>query len=147
MVTVVKETPGRVQPLVSEPGPQSTGRVPPLVSEAYDVADTDVIIRKQGDTLPVVDEYLKDANGDAVNLSNISSVQFFMSTPSGSLVVSGACTVIDAVAGRVQYAWGASDLATTGSFRAEFQVNFADGTKLTVPTNDYRKVKVVAQLG
>ena len=103
---------------------------------------------KRNDRLPVLDIYLKNPDGTAYNLTG-ATVKLLMAVPAtGVLKVNAAMTVIgDPTLGRVQYAWGATDTDTAGSFVAEVEVTSAGGLKQTFPTEDYFYVNVVSDLG
>ena len=53
---------------------------------------------------------------------------------------------IHAPDGTVQYDWVAADTLTAGNYYAEFQVNWADGTKTSFPNNGNFLVKITAEL-
>jgi hypothetical protein len=104
-----------------------------------------VITIKRNDTLPVVDATLYGGDGNPINLSG-ATVRFLVATPDGTLVVDGAASVIDAANGKVRYAWAPADTKTSGTFRAEFQITFGDGSILTVPNDSYIPVRIVEDL-
>lgn len=102
---------------------------------------------KQHDTRPL-DAVLEDQNGP-VNLAGVLSVKFLMKPKlSGQgTTVDGDATVVDALAGKVRYAWLSGDVAAAGAHRAEFQVTFADGSVETFPNGDYVDVVILEDLG
>lgn len=90
---------------------------------------------KEGDTRPPITAFLRDENGNAVNLSG-GSVAFSMGE--GASRVSGAaCTVLDPAAGAVQYSWDVADTFVPGRFDGEFQVTYSNGKKETFPRRGY----------
>lgn len=106
-----------------------------------------MITVKRGDRHPHIDATLLNPDGTAVDLSG-ASVKFLMrSVLGGVLKVNASATVVDAAAGQVSYVWGATDTDTAGDYRAEFEVTFGDGTKLTVPNDSYLPVTVLEDLG
>ena len=78
------------------------------------------------DTRPPL-EFTILQDGSPVNLTGCA-VKFYMKNAStGSVVVNGtACAITDASNGKCQYAWGASDLATAGTYTGECEVIFGD---------------------
>jgi hypothetical protein len=103
------------------------------------------VYMKQGDRLPALRMQLLDASGAPLDLTG-ATVAFRMRTSGGSLKVNAAATIVDAVTGVVQYAWGMTDTDTVGSYRAEWACTFSGSTQ-TVPTRDYVTVVVVDALG
>jgi baseplate upper protein BppU len=101
---------------------------------------------KQGDRLPVVDAFLKRADGTAVNLAG-TTVRFLMRyRGTGTAAIVAAAAIVDAPTGRVQYAWAAADTATPGDYEAEFEVAFADGRQQTFPADGYIAVRIMRQV-
>lgn len=97
---------------------------------------------KQGDTGPVLRRQMLDANGDAVDLTSATDVEFHMryegtTTP---LINAAADPDGDQVTntGYVEYAWDTADLAdVVGVVEAEFTATLADGTIVTFPNRGY----------
>lgn len=103
---------------------------------------------KRGDTGPAFRATLRDANGDAVNLSGATAL-FYMRDIKGQRTIkvsAGAMTIIDAPGGRVEYPWAAGDTDTAGLFDAEVQVTFGDGEVQTFPNNDHHRVEVMEDI-
>lgn len=97
---------------------------------------------KQNDTSPSLRAALENGSGDAIDLID-ASVQFHMrSFGSSGNVVDAAATVIDAATGIVQYNWIADDTDTIGSYEAEFEVTYPDGTIETFPNDGYIRVEI-----
>tara|TARA_R100001463_G_scaffold130980_1_gene190742 strand:+ start:651 stop:974 length:324 start_codon:yes stop_codon:yes gene_type:complete len=98
---------------------------------------------KQNDTSPIIQATLKDANSAAVDLTG-ASVRFHMIKYRGtSTKVAAAAAIVDDDAGTVKYVWQSGDTDTVGSFKAEFQVTFSDGTVETFPNTDYIQIDVI----
>lgn len=92
---------------------------------------------KKGDRLPKLRARLTDSAGTALNLSGGSVVFRMRPRAGGALKVDDeVATVVDATAGTVEYAWGASDTDTAGMFDAEFAVTLS-GLVETVPSSGY----------
>lgn len=101
---------------------------------------------KAHDRLPVIQAVL-GTGGAEVNLTGATSVKFIMKPVSGSTVkVNSAATIVDPVAGLVQYDWLAIDTDTPGEYLAEWEVTWSGGKKQTFPTLSYHSVNVNADL-
>lgn len=97
---------------------------------------------KQNDTSPSMLATLQDANGDAVTVTG-ASVRFHMrAIGSTNVTVDAAAVIVDAANGIVRYDWGAADTDTVGSYQAEFEVTYADGSIETFPNDGFIKVKI-----
>ena len=88
---------------------------------------------------------LRDSQGP-LDLTG-ATVQFVMTDCAGNEILKAPATVIGAEIGRVQYDWQAGDTDATGSFRAEFDVTFSDGSNLTVPNDRDIEVLIMSDLG
>lgn len=99
---------------------------------------------KRGDTYPPIKATLTDQDG-AINLTSATAVYLLLSSASPLIVA--ACTIVDAAAGKVSYAWQASDTATVRQFTGEFEIHWAAGGVETVPNSDTITVSVVQDLG
>ena len=100
---------------------------------------------KQNDTAPSLEAVLKDSAGSAINLIG-ATVNFHMKDLNGTLMVDAATTVTDAEGGTVQYDWEAADTTTAGTFYAEFEVEYLDGTIETFPNNGNVAIKIIKEL-
>ena len=102
---------------------------------------------KRGDRLPPLTVTLRDAAGAAVPLTG-ATVRFHMREIGAQEVkVNRPAQVVQPPAnGQVSYAWAAGDTDTPGTYYAEFQVTWSDGTVQTFPNVDYLTVQVVADL-
>lgn len=89
---------------------------------------------KQNDTSPVVSAVLKDSNGAVKDLT-AASVRFHMKAyQADSTKVDAAGTVVgDPTEGVVKYVWQAGDTDTVGTYNAEFEVTYGDGSVETFP--------------
>lgn len=98
---------------------------------------------KQNDTGPAMLATLQDASGAAVNLTG-ASVRFHMrSVSGGNPVVDASATVVTAASGIVRYNWAAEDTDSVGTYQAEFEVTYADGSIETFPNDGYIAVQIV----
>jgi hypothetical protein len=89
---------------------------------------------KQNDTLPVIQEYLRNADGTAIDLTTISgSPKFHMRDGAGTVKVNSNGTVISPTLGLVQYAWTGADTNTAGAYYREWEITFLSGKIVTTP--------------
>ena len=88
----------------------------------------DFQIRK-GDRLPTLTATLLDAAGPI----NLTGTTVAFKAKSGATLISGAATITDAVAGKVEYAWGANDTSIVGAYLAKFEVTYPGSKLLSVP--------------
>ena len=103
----------------------------------------DMFTIKQYNTVPSLEATLVDYLGQPVNLTDATVAFAMRSKDNPNLVVSGAATIVDALAGRVVYQWGVSNTNTAGSYFAEFIVTYPNGGKESFPNSDYIQVHVV----
>ena len=101
---------------------------------------------KQNDTWPPMPAQLKDANGP-VDLTTANTVTLHLkATGGGTTTGGGACTITDAVAGRVTYTFTAADTDTVTVFDAEFEIDWGAGQITTIPNEGYFQVQVTKEL-
>ena len=101
---------------------------------------------KTGDTSPALSVTLKDADGNAVDLTG-ATVVFNMNNEDDEQVIDrGACTILVAASGTVKYSWSAADTATAGYYTAEFEVTYSDTTVETFPNRGYLEVQITDDL-
>lgn len=98
---------------------------------------------KQNDTAPALRATLKDGDGDVINLTD-ASVRFHMRRvgSTSTTVDNAATTVVPYTSGVVQYDWEAADTVTVGTYHAEFEVTYSDGTIETFPNNSFMTIEV-----
>lgn len=97
---------------------------------------------KQNDTVPSIRAILENGSGNAVDLID-TTVRFHMrAIGSTSVSVDADASVVNANTGIVQYDWDAADTASIGSFQAEFEVTYSDGTIETFPNSGYIRVEI-----
>ena len=101
---------------------------------------------KQNDTTPILQATLKDADGNAVDLTG-ATVRFHMADAAFNSKVDAAGTVHDAPNGVVRYEWQADDTDTAGEFIAEWEVTYADNEVESFPSEYYLEIKVGQELG
>lgn len=102
---------------------------------------------KKGDRLPDYTATLQTGSGSSATAIDLTdcTVRFLMTTDTtGSPKVDAAASVVgDATEGNVKYAWDTDDLDTAGEFLVEWEITYASGKKLTVPTAGYDRITVL----
>lgn len=102
---------------------------------------------KKGDLRPNIEATLEDDSGNAVDLSNASSVDFHMRRfDADSTKVDSSATITDASNGKVEYEWTSGDTDTAGDFLAEFEVTWSDSDKETYPNHDNLDIKITDEI-
>lgn len=97
---------------------------------------------KQNDTSPFMLATLKDANENLIDLTS-ATVRFHMRrVGSSEVVVDNSAIVVNEDQGAVKYVWQATDTAEIGSYQAEFEVTYFDGSIETFPNNGYIRVEI-----
>lgn len=104
------------------------------------------IVLKRGDTLPVLQAQLLDSEGNPVNLTTAEQVRFLMIDRKGNPVVDAPAFIVNAEEGFVQFFWRPEDTSQVGSFNAEFEVTFDDGSILTFPNDRYFTIQIFPDL-
>ena len=97
---------------------------------------------KRGDRGPSLAATMQDPDGIAIDLTAASAVKFKMGT-----AVDAEAVIVDADAGTVRYDWDEGDTNVAGTFNAEFEIEWADGRKQTVPNDGYFTVAIGRDLG
>jgi hypothetical protein len=98
---------------------------------------------KVGDTAPVLQATLTDSSGSAVNLSGATARFRLLEPRGGTSKIDASATIHDATNGVVRYPWGDSDTDEAGRYRAEFEVEYADGSVETFPNDGYHDVVLI----
>jgi len=101
---------------------------------------------KQNDTSPQIAANLKDGSGNARDVTG-ATVKFHMKRIGAATAsVNSNATIVSANTGFVKYAWQTGDTSTAGSFQAEFQVTFADGSIETFPNDGSIAIDITPEL-
>ncbi len=101
---------------------------------------------KKGDILPVLHLTLKDANGDALDLTG-ATVQFNyrLRFPQGDVTTRDA-DIYDASNGVIEYYWEANDTATPGLYSGEFVVLFDGTEEMTLPAGGQFLFEIIGDI-
>jgi len=103
------------------------------------------VYMKENDTAPPIEAQFEDDNGDPVDISSNNSVTFKLHDDN-ELIIDAAAVVTDGPNGKVEYNWQDGDLDEEGEYKAEFELEYSDGTVETFPNTDYILVKVIEDL-
>ena len=106
----------------------------------------EIIYVKRGDRNPPLELSLQQANGTPINLSHVDYVKWLMKDES-ELKIDEHVTIVDAAYGMIKYEWKTGDTDDPGNFLGEFEITYNDGTKLTVPNDEYITVIILEDLG
>lgn len=97
------------------------------------------IIMKRHDTLPNLTYTLVDQDGELIDITE-SGVTVSMSMKgisNGNLVVdTKPCIIEDASESIIRYEWDVEDTDVAGDYLVEFEVQYLNNKKLSVPTTD-----------
>jgi hypothetical protein len=96
---------------------------------------------------PYIRLLVKDQYGDPFDFTGAASVNFYMYDALGVVKVSSTGTIETPVTtGVIRYAWGATDTNTAGEYRAEFDVVYTGGEKLTIPVKGNLAIRIYDDL-
>lgn len=109
---------------------------------------SDFFYIKKGDRRESLERILKGSNGLPVDLTAASSVKFFMKAiKTGVVKINSAAQIVAPTTdGHVRYNWGASDTDTAGTYDAEWEVLFGDGTKQSFPNDDNLVINILPDI-
>jgi hypothetical protein len=102
---------------------------------------------KQNDTLPPIEATLTDHDGP-MNLED-ATVRLLVSglvNTTKTLTITDV-DIIDAGGGQVRHEWADDETDTAGTYRAEWEVTFSSGRKLTFPNDAYDTIVIREELG
>jgi len=95
---------------------------------------------KQNDTLPPLKVKLTQSDGSILDLTNATI----------KLIISGigerTMIVEDATQGIVRYDWQATDTTKAGIYSAEVKVQYANGTRQTIPTVGTIEIRIYKEV-
>lgn len=98
---------------------------------------------KRNDTSPAI-QYTLLVDGTAVDITG-AAVRFHMARDR-HIVVDAVATTVNAVGGVVRYDWQPDDTVSAGTYDAEFEVIYPDGSIETFPNSGYIPVEIKADL-
>lgn len=104
---------------------------------------------KQGATLPTIQLTIYDQEGDALDLTDVTSVVFKMyeiDCVTAKVAAGAASVTTPATDGTVEYGWDTADTNAPANYLGEFTLTFSDGGVATFPTDDYIKIRVYQDL-
>jgi hypothetical protein len=111
------------------------------------MSQTGTFTIRAGDQLPTFRATLVDDTGAVANLQSATAVRFHMrSRRGGAAKVDAPATVLDALNGRVAYAWALNDTDEPGVYGAEIEVTWPDDKAETFPNHGSIRVYVTSQL-
>lgn len=102
---------------------------------------------KRNDTLPSLRLSIFDRGSlgrvEPFNLTGATGVTFTMIDSEGNYKVAKKDAVISCSSGgTIQYNWAAEDTDESGIFKGEFQLNYSDGGRLTIPQQGFITIEV-----
>ena len=100
---------------------------------------------KRNDTSPSIAGTVKDADGNAVDITG-SSVRFHMLDKDDVVVVDAAATIVSAANGQVRYDWQAADTDVAGAFKGEFEVTYSTGYIESFPNTSHIPIRIFKDL-
>ena len=107
---------------------------------------SDTFYIKKGDSAEDLTRTLKDADGNAVDVTSATIVFSMRRDGSKTNTVNRqSVTLVTAASGIVKYVWQAGDTALSGKFIAEFEVTYSGGKIQTFPNNEGDKFYVVVE--
>ena len=96
---------------------------------------------KKGDLNPALRVTIKDADGNAINLTSTTWIVRGRMRGATSLAVNGvAAVLVDAANGILEHRWSGSETATEGLMLVEFRRT--DSGQQTAPSNGHLEVQI-----
>jgi hypothetical protein len=102
---------------------------------------------KQDDTQPAMKVRLKNASGNAVNLTNATVQVAIQHYSQPDIKFLRDAYIQDAITGEVWLVWQSEETQVTGLYRIEFRVTYQDGSRETFPNDGYLMVNILERLG
>jgi len=108
-------------------------------------------IIKRNDTAPALIATVYDqgclGGWNRFILSSVTSINFSMIDDCGSLIISSqSAQTISASSGIIQYSWRNGDTSMAGNFIGEFELFFADGTKMSLPREGGINIRIAEDI-
>ena len=104
-------------------------------------------IIKRNDTLPYLRLNIYDrgclGQTEHFNLTGATGVTFTMVDSTGNYKIARKDgSIVSSSGGTIQYNWAAEDTDEHGMFKGEFQINYANGGRLTVPQQGFLSIEI-----
>lgn len=109
--------------------------------------DKNRFVIKRNDTLPALQVCILDVGCSggrkAFSLSGATGVTFSMVNHCGDYKISKkAGQILSSTGGTIQYTWTSSDTNESGKFKGEFQINYSDGGRLSIPQQGFIDIEI-----
>jgi hypothetical protein len=102
----------------------------------------------QGDTSPSLSSTLTDGKSP-VDISGYNSVEIHIENKYDEVIVTddetGRVNVVNASSGQVEYVWEQGDTDSIGTYKAEWQVTYSDGSIETFPSDGKVTIEVTEE--
>ena len=110
------------------------------------LSDRDFTI-KRNDTLPKLEVsiYGTGCLGQTTNfdLTGATGVTFSMVDTTGNYKIAGkAGQILSSSGGTIQYSWVSEDTDQEGVYNGEFQINYSNGDRLSVPQQGFINIEI-----
>jgi len=102
---------------------------------------------KQDDTQPAMKVRLKNASGNAVNLTGASVQVAIQHYSQPDIKFLRDAYTQDAITGEVWLVWQPEETETPGLYQIEFRVTYQDGNRETFPNDGYLLVNILERIG
>tara|TARA_R110000868_G_scaffold38420_1_gene134446 strand:+ start:1287 stop:1610 length:324 start_codon:yes stop_codon:yes gene_type:complete len=101
---------------------------------------------KQNDTSPSMLAVLKDGYDVVIDLTG-TTVRFHMRlVGSNTHMIDSSADIVEEDNGIVRYIWQTGDTSVVGSYEAEFEITYSDGSIETFPNNGYIAVEITGDI-
>lgn len=106
---------------------------------------------KRNDTLPslrigVTNKGCLGQNKD-FDMTGATGVTFTMVDSTGSYKIAKKDgTIVSSSGGTIQYDWASEDTDEAGSFKGEFQINYSNGGRLTIPQQGFITIHIAKDI-
>lgn len=90
-----------------------------------------LILLVQGNTKPRINFTIKDPDGNPINLTGATIKLYVRKIGASVTKLQVSCSIDEAINGTCFYNWQANDLNQDGSYHAELEITFSDGSVQT----------------
>lgn len=116
-------------------------------SRRFVAVSQQVIKLKRNNNLVPIGFSLTEKTEGVTSAANLEGATAVLVYAIGSTVYRRTLTILSASEGKAQYLFTSADLATATKFRAEVEVTWLNGARLTYPHDDYIDFEIVRDLG